>query len=376
MKRGTILWGEKAANTGITAKGVVYSVKIIAYDDESNATLAALLYEQMIPEVDFFLGPYATSITEAVVQVTEANNKLLVFGNGAGEDLFRKGYQLCFGVGTTANHYTTSAVIEYMSNGADTANYIYLAGPSFTESVKNGLVNILLASGMEIYGNETLAFSDTDDELREKLTTLRDQGAELFFGIVFFSQAESIVTIARDIGFNPKGFYLTSAPGNPQFVDDLGDAVFNIAGPVQWHPDLNYADDFFGSAGDYASAYLEKFGEEASFISAQSSIAGYVLQRAIEMTDSENIITDQSLLAVTLRKMELDTFYGPIGFDSYGNNRKKPMVTIQIQEKDGEGEIRVVAPEPHDTHDLIYESSGCSSLFSSSLVSYLLAFLA
>src|SRR5690242_6673433 len=52
---------------GIPVGDTTYQVKLRYYDDESDATRAALLYERLITEdhVDFLLGPYGSGPTDA-----------------------------------------------------------------------------------------------------------------------------------------------------------------------------------------------------------------------------------------------------------------------------------------------------------------------
>jgi branched-chain amino acid transport system substrate-binding protein len=52
----------------------------VIYDDASNWKTAAGLYEKLIGEdkVDAVLGPYGSTITEAVADVSEKHRKLMI----------------------------------------------------------------------------------------------------------------------------------------------------------------------------------------------------------------------------------------------------------------------------------------------------------
>jgi branched-chain amino acid transport system substrate-binding protein len=55
-------------------------IEFVFYDDRSDAQTAVRLYEKLITEdkVDVVMGPYASNITEAVANVTEKYQKLMV----------------------------------------------------------------------------------------------------------------------------------------------------------------------------------------------------------------------------------------------------------------------------------------------------------
>src|SRR5207244_6431766 len=66
----------------VNAQGGVLGrpIEFVIYDDESDEKTAARLYEKLITEdkVDAVLGPYGTQITEAVADVPEKHQKLMI----------------------------------------------------------------------------------------------------------------------------------------------------------------------------------------------------------------------------------------------------------------------------------------------------------
>src|SRR5689334_5973043 len=69
------------------------AVEFLIYDDESDEKTAARLYEKLITEdkVDAILGPYGTTITEAVADIPEKHRKVMVAANAATSSIWEKG---------------------------------------------------------------------------------------------------------------------------------------------------------------------------------------------------------------------------------------------------------------------------------------------
>src|SRR5262249_16844806 len=68
-------------------------VEIVIYDDESEGTTAARLYEKLITEdkVDAIPGPYGTEITEAVADIPDKHRRVMVAANAATSSIWEKG---------------------------------------------------------------------------------------------------------------------------------------------------------------------------------------------------------------------------------------------------------------------------------------------
>ncbi|GFR51221.1 hypothetical protein Agub_g13595 [Astrephomene gubernaculifera] len=132
---------------------------------------------------------------------------------------------------------------------------------------------------------------------------------------------------------------------------------------VQWLPELPYSDPLFGTAADYAAAFLNVTGQEATQTSAAASASGYVLLSALEQVIStcdlglisevnlsDSFMWDKGMLACpdpnnvgaviktngqaalrdTLNTMTLDTFFGRVGFDAHHVNVHHQPIVAQV----------------------------------------------
>ena len=124
---------------GIRIGNARYRAEIIYYDDESDADIAAELVQQLIDDdkVDFLLGPYSSSLTSTASAVTEANDVIMLEGNGTSDTLFDRGFRNLFLVATAATDYTQSGIEALAAQGARTAVIAHEDTP-FATSVAAG----------------------------------------------------------------------------------------------------------------------------------------------------------------------------------------------------------------------------------------------
>ena len=84
----------------VNDKGGVLGRKfeLLVYDDGSDPATAVRLYEKLITQdkVDLVLGPYRSSITDAVADVTEKHKMPMVAPTAGTTSLYRKGRKFIF----------------------------------------------------------------------------------------------------------------------------------------------------------------------------------------------------------------------------------------------------------------------------------------
>lgn len=346
-RNGYTLWLEwvNQEHGGINVDGVCHQVEIVFYDDESDADTVSVLTERLILEdnVDFILGPYSSGLTQVASVITERENIIMVEGNGASESLFERGFRNLFAVLTPASFYTRSGIELAYANGARTGVIAYEDEP-FSASVAEGAQRWMEELGIEVLAVESYPANVAD--VTAMFTNFRELQPDLFVGGGHFNDAVLFINTAKELGFSPAAFLITVGPSNPTFVTEMGVDSEYVLGASQWESSLSYEDPYFGSAGDYAARYEERFGAPPSYQAAESTATALALHLAIEAAGSlETDAVRQALL-----DLDVETFYGPINFDETGKNVGKPMVTIQIQD----GEILVVAPEQAAVTDVIW----------------------
>lgn len=346
VKRGYDIWLNWANNEhgGIKVGDQVCKAEIVYYDDESDADTSARLYEKLISEdkVDFLLGPYSSGITMSTSAIAEKHGVIMVEAHGASEALFARGFTNLFAVLTPASYYTESALKALAAKGAKSVVIANL-DEAFSAAAADGAVTWAGELNMEVLARETYP---ADADLSTIMTKFKALDPDVFVGAGHFNDAVRFVRSAQELGFAPGAMMLTVGPDSPEFVTELGKDANWILGDSQWDRTLQYEDEYFGTAAEFAQRYYDLYKEWPPYQVASSAAAALALNLAIEAAGS----LETDAVRTALNNLDVDTFYGHINFDDTGKNAAKPMVTIQVLD----GEEKVVAPSDVAAADLVY----------------------
>ena len=336
-RQGYLVWLDWVNNEygGIKVGDERYKVEIVMYDDEGDPDTAARLVEKLINEdrVDFLLGPYSSFLTQSASAIAEKYGKIMIEGNGSAETLFERGFQNLFAVLTPAVDYTRTALQLLADIGAKTVVIAY-EDTAFPTSVADGAQSWAAEYGLEVLGVETYPVNVAD--VSGIMSKFKELEPDIFVGGGHFNDAILFIRAAKELDFNPKAMVITVGPSNPKLIEEVGADADYVIGPTQWEASMNYADDYFGTAAEYAARYEKMWGEPPTYQAAESTATALALHIAIEQAAS----LDTDAVRTALRNLDVVIFYGPINFDERGRNAGKPMGAIQIQD----GEILVVAP--------------------------------
>ncbi len=324
-----------------------YRAEIVYHDDESDGDRAADLVQQLIDtdKVDFLLGPYSSGITMGASAVAEANDVLMVQGNGTSDALFERGFRNLFGVSTVAGDYLGGAIEALAAEGAQTAVMAY-KDSAFPAAVAEGALGHLQAHGMETVAVEIFPGDPTPDDIAAVMGKLSEVEAEVFIGAGHYSDSVEMLKTAATLGYAPNAMVLTVGPVDPDLRIDSGTNTDGLLGSTQWEPTMAYRGPYFGSALEYAEYYESLWGEPPVYQAASSTASALALQMAIENAGT----LDTDAVRSALQSLDLETFYGPIRFDGRGVNVAKPIGTVQVQNT----QVVVVAPASAATAELEY----------------------
>ena len=346
-RQGYLVWLDWVNNEygGIKVGDERYKVEIVMYDDEGDPDTAARLVEKLINQdrVDFLLGPYSSFLTQSASAIAEKYGKIMIEGNGSAETLFERGFQNLFAVLTPAVDYTRTALQLLANQGAKTVVIAY-EDTAFPTSVADGAQSWAAEYGLEVLGVETYPVNVAD--VSGIMSKFKELEPDIFVGGGHFNDAILFIRAAKELDFNPKAMVITVGPSNPKLIEEVGADAEYVIGPTQWDASMSYADDYFGTAAEYAARYEKMWGEPPTYQAAESTATALALHIAIEQAAS----LDTDAVRAALRSLDVVTFYGPINFDEKGRNAGKPMGAIQIQD----GAILVVAPSNAAIADLNY----------------------
>lgn len=321
---------------GITIGGKVYHLALRYYDDESSPDLAVQLYKQLITQdnVDFLLGPYSSSLTEAVAPLAEKYHLPLVEGNGAAESIFNHGYHYIFGVQSPAKDYLTGviAVVLAKDPGANTLAVLG-AEESFSQEVKAGAIAYAQSHGMRVVyqGN----YPTNTQDLSAQLQAIKALHPDILLGAGHVQDTLLMAKQAQDICVSPKAMGFSVGPASLIFRPYLQSQADYIFGASQWTSALKYVGiDLWKTPQAYTAAFRVQFPQytEIPYQAAESSASVIAFQAALNHAGS----LDPSAVRTALAHLNIMTFYGPIQFDQRGLNIYKPMAVEQLQPDGGQ----------------------------------------
>jgi branched-chain amino acid transport system substrate-binding protein len=157
-------------------------------------------------------------------------------------------------------------------------------------------------------------------------------------------------------GYTPKAIIEHYGITDASFAQALGRQADGVMGISVWLPTASFKDDLFGSAGDYAKAFEEKYGSPPDYTAAGCSAAGRVLQAAVEKLGETPSLSEDARgkLNDLIAGTDLQTFYGPIKFapegDHFHNNTALDPMLVQIQG----GQVKAIAPKESAQAPIIY----------------------
>ena len=337
---------------GIKVGDKTYNLEIVYYDDESTPARGAQLAERLINQdgVQFMLGPYSSGLTKAIAPVTEKYKIPMVEGNGASRSLFTQGYRYLFAVLSTSEQYLASAIhlAAEMAEGAggsaaDVKVAMAFENDPFSQDVRAGVIADAEGAGMTI---------DVDDklppELNDMAATLTKVRALKPDVLVVSGHAKGAATAIRQVAEMKVDVPMLAMThcDSAQVIEKFGkDAEYTLCA-TQWAPTMAYSDRWFGSAGDYAKTFEERYGYAPPYQAAESTASVLTFVDAFERAGS----LDREAVRDALAATDMQTFYGDIRFDETGKNIAKPMALYQVQD----GQYKVVAPIKWAEAELIW----------------------
>jgi branched-chain amino acid transport system substrate-binding protein len=267
------LWEEQKN----TAGGLLgRPVQMVIYDDQSDPATGARLYERLLTEdkVDLVLGPYSSSVTQAVVQVTErAGQPLLAAGASAG-DLWSRDYRYLFGIYSIAEDYFKDIILTIAAEQAYSSAAIIHEDTLFPTSTASGAAAHCEEAGIEVVVNEKYPAEATD--VSSVLTKVRDANPDMLIGGSYLPDSVLIVRQSKDLGVNPKLFAFSVGAAQPDFGESLGADAEYVLGPSMWEPEIETP----GNA-EFLAAYQGKFNRDPDYHSAAGYSACQVLEAAV-----------------------------------------------------------------------------------------------
>ena len=313
---------------GIDIGGKKYKVAIKYYDDESDTNTAVKLVEKLINEdhVKFLLGPYGSGASLPTTAIAERNHLPMVIAHGASTPIYTRGFKYVFGTLNTVDQYTDPIVKMASENGLkrlallnENALFPQLGSDAAAEQAKK--------YGMEVVYKEKYP-SGTKD-LSSLLVKMKEANPDLIIAGGYTADMILLAKQIHEVGLKPKLLAYQLGPTLPGFVESLKQDAENTLEPVQWVPNAPWKDSIFGyTAKQFAEIFQKEYGYWPDYHPPQSAAALEVYHHAFQKAGS----LDPDKVRDAIAQTNIQTFYGPVKFDSRGVNIGKTMQVVQIQD--------------------------------------------
>lgn len=314
---------------GIKVGDKTRKINITYQDDQSIPDTAGQIVEQFNDKgLRLVLGPYGSATTEAAAAVVERLGQTMVDSSGADDAIFSKGYKRTFAVLSPATEYASSIVKAAMELGTPKPKTVVFlsADDGFSKTVTTGGVATAKNLGLQVLATEYFPNGATD--VSSAITKVRHLHPDLVIGSVHLAEGVAIVKQSNELGLRPSGGFGESvAPPVPDFAKTLGRLANGVLGSSQWTVTTAGSEPLFGTAKDYAKSFQAKYGRAPEYHNAMATAGCLAMASAVQKAGS----TDPDKVRDALAGLDMQSFFGPIKFDSTGKNVTKKMQVIQIQ---------------------------------------------
>jgi branched-chain amino acid transport system substrate-binding protein len=339
---------------GIPVGAKHYEVKIVYYDDQSDANQSVQLYEKLINEdkVDFLLGPYSSGVTLATSTVAEKYKVPMVVAHAATPSIYERGYRYLFGTLNVIGQYTEPLfqMAKSLKSSPPKRVAIMYENALAPTAFANSAAAQAKKYGMEVvYQQSFPQGADFAPIISAALATKPDI---VLTGGYTLGMIGLVRQAAEQHAQFPMWMFMLG-PTVPGFLPAVGRDGEYLLEPIQWAANFNpkLKDEIFGwTAKNYSKQFYHDMHYLPDYHPPQSSAALEVYYKAIQQVGS----LDREKVRNAIASMKLRSFYGNVCFNKIGEEACKSMGIAQIQG----GRPIVVWPAAYAQRKLIYPAPG------------------
>ena len=324
-QRGYELWRDEVnAAGGIFVKdlGKKLPVRFIAYDDKSDASTSAKLYERLITvdNVDLLLGPWGSGINFAVTAITEKHGYPLLLTSASSDGIYARGFKHIFLAGELASH-DAIPVSDYLLSVKDRVKTIAVIYENFifTETVFNAFMKRMEGNGPQVVMAEKYPLGG--QSFLGLLAKAKSLNPDAVIVLHLMPASIYVTRQMREVGLVPKFYFVLIGPMFKEFLEGLGDLAEGVTEHGYWHPALP-----FPTTKAFQVNFEKKFNRPPSTDAAHAYIGTVVIQQAIEKAGT----LDRAKLSEAMHREEFQTIAGLYKYDEAGRNVLERQFFVQV----------------------------------------------
>lgn len=336
---GGMLWGSwemlnqwvNVNKGGIIVGTERWGIEIVEVEDYSNATMARYAADQLVGvtsqyDVDFMFGPYSSSLTAPVLNVTETNAMVLLSAGSNQPAVWNGDVQYGYGLLYPGGGYFLDSMPLYKAKGAQTVAFICntAASANSCNSISESDLSTQMTSiGMAL----THYYSVNSDspsymiDLSNDLVQLAAEDVDVLILADYYAVCVDALSLAVEMDWTPKGTYLSVCNNDANAVAAMGSNAWYAGTYSAWASQSTYVSGISGmSVQQFTTEFIAEFHREPTYQAAAAFAAGEVLVSAIETqaTINASLCTDSPTLAALMASGSYSTILAQpdITFDS------------------------------------------------------------
>lgn len=311
---------------GVLGRQIEFTIE----DDRSDTETAIALYERLIvdEQVDAVMGPYGSTLTEAVAPVSERHEMVMISPLAATSSIWEQGRRYLFMVLPPAELFL-AGLIDLADDRGLSRVAVIAEDQLFPRAAASGAVELARERGMDVVFFETYA-SGTGD-----FSALLDQvdDGEVQVLAMAASALDDFTAFVRQMKHAEVNVEMFGTSGAvDEFRQALGEAAEYVYGLSAWEPGLPNP-----GIERFVSDYERKFERAPSFHVAGAYGSCQLFVEALRRAGS----LDQEALREELLDLEMQTVFSDYAVDERGYQTANRGLFIQWQD----GEKAVVWPE-------------------------------
>ena len=326
------MWRDEVnAAGGLDVGGELRPVEFVFYDDESDPSKSAQIYEKLITDdqVDLLIAPWGTPSHLAIAGVLEAHQFPMV-GNTAASVAIRE-------VAPGNIWFPTSAIPDQI--GPQLAAFAKSAGVTKAAVIANllpfgqenlqFLIPALEAEGIEVVVNESYPPDIAD--MTPLLVQIKESGADGVIALSYPADSFLYQGTATELGLTAPFQFLMVGPTISAFADAFGEGANGLVTLGHWSP----YQESWTRARPFYDAYVARYGMRPDYLdTALAYMSLEILQQAVAKAG-----LDKDKLREVISTETFETINGPVRFEGV-QNAITPTAFLQLQN----GEMHLVWP--------------------------------
>ncbi len=327
-------------------------VRLIIYDDESNADKAVTYYERAITidKVDLLSGGYPGTANVAVMPLAEKYRKVFV-GMGGHMKSFEQGFTYSFASPPLMADWAYMSLFGPLDDFVPKPDWpksmaILVMNNVIGISARGPFVKAAEERGIKVVVDETynLPLSDATPLVSQA----KGKNAELLCCVSVFDDGAMIMRTAKSMRYNPKIIWQLAASKSPAWIKEIGEDGNHVLTDAAWSSELPYPGN---TQINQAAKERLKMPQVPDYFGLS-----YCWMKTLEVAVREAGTLDDTKIRDYLRSRSFDLPYGRnIKFDSRG--LPSPFCfTLQTTN----GRNRLVWPKDVATTPLAYPRPGWS----------------